>query len=644
MQKFLVVSRWCCLVIFWGISLCCYAELKLPSFFTDHMVLQREKDIFVWGEATPYALVNVALGEQQKETSADSYGRWKVKFSPLSAGGPYKMFVKSGNESLWVNDILIGEVWLCSGQSNMEFPLKAAQYSEIDIKKADCDKIRLFTVEHAMSHSPEDDLVGDWKVCSSQTVGEFSAVGFYYGKELYDALNVPVGLIHSSWGGTDIESWMSMETMDTFPKYKKLMKYLRVADFESLLQEGKKLQVDFEKAVKEEPGLKEKWFEKSYSKADWKVLKVPGLWNNEELIALDGVVWMNCIITIPDSLAGHSAVLSLGQIDDDDITWLNGILVGETKGYDKKRIYTIPEGVLRKGQNELTIRITDTHGNGGCYGDKSQFFLQIQDAMLSLPDTWNYRIAVNSESFNIIQDGPNTFPSRLYNAMIHPLVGYGIRGVIWYQGENNAPRAGEYYKLFPAMINDWRNAWKDSFPFYWVQLANYMQPNSIPMESSWATLRDAQTSALLLPQTGQAVIIDSGDANDIHPKNKRIVGHRLALWALHYDYGMNVNCASPMISSVKRLGNRLRLTFSNVARGLKVHDKYGYVCGIAIAGVDRRYLWAKGYIISENEIEVWNDNVILPCFVRYAWADNPVDANLYNSEGLPVTPFQVFVK
>lgn len=277
MQKFLVVSRWCCLVIFWGISLCCYAELKLPSFFTDHMVLQREKDIFVWGEATPYALVNVALGEQQKETSADSYGRWKVKFSPLSAGGPYKMFVKSGNESLWVNDILIGEVWLCSGQSNMEFPLKAAQYSEIDIKKADCDKIRLFTVEHAMSHSPEDDLVGDWKVCSSQTVGEFSAVGFYYGKELYDALNVPVGLIHSSWGGTDIESWMSMETMDTFPKYKKLMKYLRVADFESLLQEGKKLQVDFEKAVKEEPGLKEKWFEESYSKADWKVLKVPGL-------------------------------------------------------------------------------------------------------------------------------------------------------------------------------------------------------------------------------------------------------------------------------------------------------------------------------------------------------------------------------
>ena len=197
MQKFLVVSRWCCLVIFLGISLCCYAELKLPSFFTDHMVLQHEKDIFIWGEATPYALVNVALGEQQKETSADSYGRWKVKFSPLSAGGPYKMFVKSGNESLWVNDILIGEVWLCSGQSNMEFPLKAAQYSEIDIKKADCDKIRLFTVEHAMSHSPEDDLVGDWKVCSSQTVGEFSAVGFYYGKELYGALNVPVGLIHS---------------------------------------------------------------------------------------------------------------------------------------------------------------------------------------------------------------------------------------------------------------------------------------------------------------------------------------------------------------------------------------------------------------------------------------------------------------
>ena len=250
-----------------------------------------------------------------------------------------------------------------------------------------------------------------------------------------------------------------------------------------------------------------------------------------------------------------------GTIDDDDITWLNGILVGETKGYDKKRIYTIPGGSSEKGQNELTIRITDTHGNGGCYGDKSQFFLQIQDAMLSLPDTWNYRIAVNSESFNIIQDSPNTFPSRLYNAMIHPLVGYGIRGVIWYQGENNAPRAGEYYKLFPAMINDWRNAWKDSFPFYWVQLANYMQPDSIPMESSWATLRDAQTSALLLPQTGQAVIIDSGDANDIHPKNKRIVGHRLALWALHYDYGMNVNCASPMISSVKRLGNRLRLTF-----------------------------------------------------------------------------------
>lgn len=623
------------------------AQLRLPAVMSDHMVIQRDEKIRFWGWADKGAKVSVAVAGHSASAKTGRDGRWSVELPSLPAGGPHVVTVKSKKETITLRDVLVGEVWVCSGQSNMEFMLRSINNADEEIRSATNGNIRSFDVQKDMARFPKDDLKGDWKVCSPQTAGNFSAVGYLFCREISERLNVPVGLINTSWGGTDIESWMSMEAIDAFPKYKRLMARLRSEELEAYLARSKEVEAAFLKAIADEPGEKEKWYLPSYSKEDWKPLRMPGLWTDDALSGVDGVVWTTVEFSVPESLAGQPAILSLGMIDDDDVTWINGKKVGATVGYDIKRRYEVPAGVLKGGKNELTVKIVDNHAGGGCYGSSDLYFLQIGQERLSiLGGQWKYKIAVDNEAFEYVEDGPNAFPSRLFNAMVAPIVGYPVRGFVWYQGENNAPRAEEYYRLFPAMINDWRKRWnRGDMPFYWVQLANFMPADEHPSASNWAVLRDAQNSTLSLPHTGQAVIIDVGDANDIHPRDKQTVGHRLARIALHNDYGMaDVYCDSPQPLRAARQGENVLVTFGNVAEGLKAKSRYGYVCGFAVAGTDGKYHWVKAELSGVNGVVLYCSGIDKPQSVRYAWADNPNDANLYNSAGLPATPFERIVE
>lgn len=615
------------------------AQLSVPSFFSDHMVLQREKPINIWGTANVGERISVTLGNAQKSTRTDKNGKWSVSFPPMQAGGPYTLNVRSPKQTLSFADILIGEVWICSGQSNMEFRLRSANHATEEIAAANYPQIRSFNVIQEMGHTPKTDLKGKWEVCSPASASDFSAVGYFFARELYQKLNIPIGFINSSWGGTDIETWISMEVMDHFPKYEKPLSRMRSSEFEEYIKHSDKVKKEFEQAIINEPGEKEKWYSGNTSTENWKEHIVPSLWSNEELSGIDGVVWFTYQFSIPANCLGQDAELSLGTIDDDDITWVNGHEVGRTVGYDLKRLYKIPAKVLKE-QNTITIKISDYRGGGGLYGPKDEVYLKVNNRIFPLCDNWKYKVAVSSAQYDYVEYGPNAFPSLLFNAMIHPLVGLGMKGVIWYQGENNAARANEYIDLFPALIKDWRSRWNSEFPLYWVQLANFMSPAKQPSESHWANLRDAQSKTLALPHTGQAVIIDIGEENDIHPRNKQDVGKRLALHALHNDYGYNsIVCTGPVFQSVKRIGNTLEITFDTCEEKLVAHNKYGYLSGFAIAGTDGKYQWAQAKI-ENNKVIVWNTEIQQPVSVRYAWGDNPDDANLYNSANLPASPFE----
>lgn len=623
-----------------------WSAIRLPMVFSDHMVVQQQEPVQIWGWADKSTKVWLSIAGNQIVTKADKQGQWHAALPAMKAGGPYTLEVWTKKDTIRLQDVLIGEVWICSGQSNMEFQLKSVKNAQMEIASATNSQIRSFDVRKNMSRFPLTDLEGSWTVCSPQTAGDFTAVGYLFIREIAEKLQVPVGIINTSWGGTDIESWMSMECIDGFPKYKRLMTRLRSEDLEQYLARGKEVEAAFLEAIKKEPGEPEGWYRPTFLKNDWQPLHVPGLWTIDELSGVDGVVWTTTQFQIPDSLAGRQALLSLGIIDDDDVTWVNGTTVGSTVGYDVKRHYIIPKGILKAGNNELTVKITDNHGGGGCYGSSDLYFVQIgQQTFPILDNDWRYRIAVDNEAFEYVEDGPNAFPSRLYNAMVAPFVGYTAKGFLWYQGENNAPRAEEYYRLFPAMITDWRQQWnRPDMPFYWVQLANYMLPDDHPSMSNWATLRDAQNKTRSLAHTGQAVIIDVGEADDIHPKNKQTVAHRLARLALHYDYGMDLCCESPQPLSALHDGHDVIITFDHVAKGLKARSRYGYLCGFSIAGDDGKYHWVKGYVEGMNTIRLDARGISHPRTVRYAWADNPDDANLYNSEDLPSTPFEIDIK
>ncbi len=620
-------------------------EVRLPKIFSSNMVLQQGIEIPVWGWANPGERVAVIFNKTTIRVRTGSDGKWQVKFPPQTAGGPYNMTIR-GKNLIEFNNILIGEVWICSGQSNMEWRVDQSNNAEEEIASATYPKIRLFTVPKAVAQSPQDDISGgEWVECSPETVAGFSAVGYFFGRDLHQELDVPIGLINTSWGGTVAETWISPNTISNDPDFRERLIELQQMDLESY----RKAKMDQIKDIlggeipKEDQGMKGNdpvWAGLDFNDNNWRSIKTPMYWENQGYIDIDGIGWYRKNVQLNEEQTNANLTLHLGKIDDSDITFFNGIEIGKTEGkYDEERVYTIDKKYLRPGKNMIAVRVHDTGGNGGIWGDPENQFLAIGNEKEDISGEWKFRIS--RAEVAAINVGPNSYPTLLFNAMINPLVPYPIKGAIWYQGESNAGRAKQYQRVFPSLITDWRNHWNQGdFPFLFVSLANYTEAPEQPGESDWAELREAQTKTLSLPNTGMALAIDIGEAGDIHPRNKQDVGKRLALNAYKIAYGKDVVHAGPMYKEVVFTDGKAMIEFSETGSGLKVKNRYGYLNGFTLAGADRKFHWAKAELVDYNTVVVYSDDVQNPVAVRYGWANNPDDLNLYNMEGFPANPFR----
>ncbi len=621
-----------------------YANVSMPRIFGSDMVLQRNKQIPVWGWAKPGETVVVSLNKQKKTAKADKSGNWMVKLAPENAGGPFSLTVK-GNNTITFSNVLIGEVWVCSGQSNMEWPLSVSNNAAQEIADANYPQIRHFEVSKAASSVPLKDVRGvSWKVANPQNAGSFSAVAYFFARKLYQELKVPIGLINTSWGGTHVETWTSREAFQGSDEFKSMIASVPLVNIDSLTKiKSAKLKVDMQKWQTEllPKNLLSTWNQPAFDDSKWSKLNSPGLWEGQGLNGVDGVLLFRKSFNVDSDNAGSGAVIELAKIDDSDITYINGVKVGATDGYNTTRKYTVPAGILKAGINIVAVRINDTGGGGGFHGD-SPMQITIGSKVQSLAGEWQYKFESINEVVLALNLNPNEYPSLLYNAMLHPLIPYAIQGAIWYQGESNAGRAWQYRKAFPLMINDWRKQWKQGdFPFYFVQLASFDAGGSTNKKSGyqWAELREAQTLTLSLPNTGMAVTSDVGEAKDIHPRNKQDVGLRLALAALKDTYQKNVVGGGPMYQSMKTEGNKVIISLSGIGSGLMTKDKYGYLKGFEISGADQKYCYAKAYIKGDKVI-VYADDVPAPVAVRFGWYDEISENNLFNKEGLPAVPFR----
>jgi len=610
------------------------AEVRLPKLIGDGMVLQRDAAIKVWGWADPGEKISVHFAGRKYNTAADAGGEWQLALEKLEAGGPYAMQIR-GDNTIAIDDILVGDVWLASGQSNMEYPMRrvTSRYGA-EIAAANNPSIRHFAVpQHYNFNTPETDLAsGEWKKATPDNVLDFSAVAYFFAEAVYKKEGVPIGLINASLGGSPAEAWLSEASLKHFPEH-----YAELQRFKS-----DKLIADIEQSDRERI---DGWYRKVNaldkgardSQTPWRSMHIPGYWADTELGETNGIVWFRREFEVSHRVADGEATLVLGRIVDADTAYINGEEVGSTGYQYPRRRYQLPAGLLKAGKNTIDIRVTSERGRGGFVPNKTYAILA-GDEHIDLSGEWQYRLGAAMPPLQ-----GQTFmrwkPGGLYNGMIHPLLRYPIKGALWYQGESNTGRPLEYRQLFPALIRDWRKSWgQGDFPFLYVQLANFMQAKEQPSESNWALLRESQMKALAEPNTAMAVTIDIGEWNDIHPLNKKDVGKRLALAAQNLAYGDKETVFSgPSFKSMHTDGNKIVLDFAHTGGGLTARG--GELREFAIAGADRKFVWARA-AIDGDKVVVWSEQVPKPVAVRYAWADNPEGPNLYNREGLPAAPFR----
>ena len=621
------------------------AQVKLPRLVSDGMVLQRDAEIPVWGWASPNERITISFNGKTYKTKAGADKRWKVKLVPMEAGGPYTMEIE-GKSQVSVKDILIGDVWVCSGQSNMEFWMGRVKTKYADeIANSTNPLIREFDVKPVYDFSmPLEDVESEgWKTANPENVLQFTAVGYFFAKSLFEKYRVPIGLIHSSKGGTPAEAWISGEALKVFPGYDLEAQKWKDSSLikRTIEQDQNRFHEWYENIKNNDQGLADPehpWYSKTTDCSSWDEMQVPGFWDNQRPDPVDGVVWCRKEVEVPASLTGKKAILHLGNIADQNTTYLNGIKIGETNSRYFPSVYDVPENLLKPGKNIITVRVVNQYNGGGFIKDKP-YNLTIGEHEISLEGQWKYKVGITTRPFN---RGTIFFykPLGLYNGMIAPLINYKIKGVIWYQGEANTKNPAEYRKLFPALITDWRNHWgQGDFPFLFVQLTSYLPAVKEPSESQWAELREAQLMTLSLPNTGMAVTIDIGEWNDVHPVNKKDVGERLALAAQKTAYHEKQFVYSgPIYRLMSVAGNKVVISFDHTGSGLTTsnRDSLKY---FTIAGSDGKFAWAKAKI-QDNKVVVWNDTIDHPVAVRYGWADNPEGANLFNREGLPASPFR----
>jgi sialate O-acetylesterase len=609
------------------------------------MILQRDANIKIWGWAAANEKVNLKFNNKTYKTKATTNGDWSVILPPVKAGGPYTITITASN-SITLNNILFGDVWFCSGQSNMVHQLNIHDVTYAnEIAAANYSQIRQFWIPTLNSlEGPKIDLPsGSWKAAIGEDVRPFSAVAYFFAKKIYEKYHIPIGIINSSVGGTPIEAWTSEEGLKEFPALQTIIQknkdtaYINGLNRQAFSGNGNRPPLQ-DKGLLESP----KWFEINYVPKGWHTINVPGYWEDQGIKDLNGVVWYRKEIDIPASMTGKAARVFLGRIVDADALYINGKQVGNTTYMYPQRRYTVPADVLKKGKNIFVVKVTNNFGKGGFVPDKPYCIFSGTDTV-DLKGTWQYKVGevYIPRSGGIGGGGINAQnqPAALYNAMVAPVINYNIKGILWYQGESNSGKADEYTKLQPAQIADWRTKWKQpSLPFLYVQLPGFMDYNYLPSESQWAQLREAQLKSLSVPNTAMVVAIDLGEWNDIHPDNKKDVGERLALAAQKITNGENIVYSGPIYQSSKTEDNKIILSFTHTGSGLITND--GEEPGeFAIAGADKKFVWAKAKI-EGDKIIVWSDDIKVPMYVRYAWADNPVNPNLFNKEGLPASPFR----
>lgn len=627
-------------------------ELKPAQIFTDNMVLQQDQKVPIWGSATPGEKVEIKFREQTVATEADENGKWMAELNSLTPGKADSLIIIADDQKVVFNNVLVGEVWICSGQSNMEMNVDCnwakLNNSAEEIANANYPEIRLFIVARNTSFAPLDSISTEgWKVCSPETIGPFSAVGYFFGREIHQSQKVPVGLIQTAWGGTVAEAWTSAESLkwmrdfaspveklSKMPSNKDSLKLQYEKDYVSWLIETAEADAGIN-------GTDTIFASPDFDDTDWMKIKVPGMVEQTSIGAVDGVFWYRKKVKIPARQLGKDLTLTIAPPDDTDETWFNGVKIGASTEWDVIRNYKIPADIIRKGENQIVVRLGDPQGDGGFMGKKEDFSIYSNDGWkMQIKGDWLCKVGYdkrNIKTIPMVPDEPNR-PTVLYNAMINPIIPFAIKGAIWYQGESNSGMAYQYQTLFPTLIKDWRNEWKQGdFPFLFVQLANYQQRNTLPVEDSWAELREAQLMTLNLPNTGMAVTIDIGDGNDIHPGNKQDVGKRLALVAQNKVYKQDIPYSGPIYKSMEINGDNIILDFDFKYEGLKIG--YGTdLEGFTIAGADKKFVWAKAKI-NDNKIEVYSSKIKDPVAVRYAWSSNP-ECNLINSAGLPASPFR----
>lgn len=616
------------------------AQLRTSRIIGDGMVMQRGVGVPVWGWAAPGSRVAVAFDGRAYEARADTAGRWRVTLPAMKAGGPHAMTIASDGQQLAVRDILVGDVWICSGQSNMEWTVADASNAAREIASANDPQIRHFKVPRSWSWTPEADLAGGaWERADPAHAGNFTAVGYFFARELRKTVRVPIGLINTTWGGSRIEPWMSPRALGIdSAAAAKLM-----ADENAVEQQRNTvLRAKIGDVPDKDPGLvggAAVWADPALDDGAWSAIETPAQWEQAGYAGLDGVAWYRTSFTLTAAEAKSGVTLGLGTIDDSDESWVNGRRVGGMRdAWNVHRRYDVPASALVAGRNVIAVRVEDTGGGGGIAGERDSLYVSVGGAKRPLAGQWRFKVGAVRPA---TPANKNQVATVLWNRMVHPLLPYPIKGALWYQGESNAHpgEAFEYRTQFANMITDWRKHWDvGAFPFLWVQLANFMAVDSAPNpNSAWAMLRESQTAALALPKTGQVVTIDIGETKDIHPRNKQDVGKRLALAARRVAYGARVVASGPTYRSVAVHRDRVTVTLDN-AQGLRTRDG-GPPRSFAIAGADRRFVWARARI-SGHRVIVWSDAVTNPVAVRYAWGDNPLDANLSNAAGLPATPFR----
>jgi sialate O-acetylesterase len=631
-------------------SLIAFTQVRLPKLIRDSMILQRDEPIKIWGWAAKNEKIKVEFNHKTYKASTDINGTWNILLPPTKAGGPYTITIAASN-SITLKEILFGDVWVCAGQSNMvhQMELHSVLYED-EIAKANYPDIRHYWVPTATNlQEPKDDLsYGYWKSANPKNVLQFSAVAYFFAKKVYEKFHIPIGLINASVGGSPIETWISEEGFKDFSIIQNKIQINKDTAYVNGLNRNV---LPIAVVGNKDHGLIEKWYDLKYTPKGWHTINVPGYWEDQGIKDLDGIVWYRKEIEVPKIMNNKSARLFLGRIVDADMVYVNGIPIGSTAYQYPQRRYTIPAGLLHEGKNLLVIKVQNNAGKGGFVPDKPYYFFADKDT-IDLKGYWQYKVGEvfspkKSVNTSAVTFNPQSQPTAFYNAMIAPLIKYNCKGFLWYQGESNIGNQYEYEKLQAALINDWRKKWEaPNAPFLYAQLPGFMEMNYSPVESQWAHLREAQLNTLSMSNTGMAVTIDLGEWNDIHPDKKKEVGERLAIAALKVAYhDKDIVHSGPLYQSSVIENNKIIISFNHNGSGLISNDgeELAY---FAIAGLDKKFVWAKAKIIHGNingeldKVVIWSDEIVHPVYVRYAWSDNPDGANLYNKEGLPASPFR----